>query len=124
MWPWPVSAGSGGGKSLRSLPRAEDLHNAGVGRKRGAALDRRDGEIELGSAALPRQRDANRMKQRLPLLAGLLLDAVRHRAERLAVEQRPLDRLGQRGDDLARTWLVQQLRDGRTPQRLLHIERE
>ena len=52
----------------------------------GAALDGRHRQIQLGAAALAGQRDANRMKQRLALLAGALLDAFRHRAERFAIE--------------------------------------
>ena len=78
-----------------------------------AAIDRRHGEVELGAAPLAGQRDANRMEERLPLLPGLLLHPVRHRAERVAIEQRPVDRLGERGDHLARARLVQHLGDRR-----------
>ena len=44
-------------------------------RQVGPAVDGRDREIELGAVGLAGQRDANRMKERLPLLPGLRLHA-------------------------------------------------
>ena len=57
-----------------------------VRRQRGAPIDGRHGEVELRTATLPRQRDADRMKQRPAFLPGALLHPVRHGAERLAID--------------------------------------
>src|SRR5262245_48243369 len=53
-----------------------------------AAIDRRHGEIELGTVAATRERDANRMKQCLALLTRSRLHPIRDRSKRLAIETR------------------------------------
>ena len=68
-------------KGRRALAAAQDLRQAGAGGKLGAAIDRRDGEIELRALRAPGQRDPDRMKQRLALLSGRRLSPRRRSRE-------------------------------------------
>ena len=52
--------------------------------------DVRNREIELRAFRTARERDANRMKQRLPLLSRARLDRIRRRPESIAIEPRRL----------------------------------
>src|SRR3954465_8491627 len=97
---WRPSA-NGARKRGRPLAGAENARDAAVGWQLRASVHRGHREIELGPAAFAGQRGADRMKGRAALLACLLLDPIRGRTERVAVEQQTLDRAGQRGDDLA-----------------------
>ena len=51
------------------------------------ALDGRHGEVELEAFGFAGQRQADRMEQRLALLRRCSAHALRHRAERVAIER-------------------------------------
>src|SRR5436190_17113459 len=74
---------------------------------RGASLDCRDRKIEFGAGAFPGQRNADRMKERLALMAGALPHTIRHRAKRLPIGQRSVNRERQRRNHFAGPALVQ-----------------
>ncbi len=110
---------------LGALAAADHRRDARRARELRAAIDRRHREIELRSARFARQRDANRMEQRAPLLPGPLLHPVRRRAKRVAVEApRVAQLLGQRADDVARAVRLHDLRDIRPGERRRRIEIE
>src|SRR3954471_8618553 len=93
-------------KRNRTFATPENGRHAGTGWDRRAAFDRRDGKIQFGPGALPRQRDANRMKERLSFQTGPLLDPIRHRPEAVAIDERSLDRGRERRNHLARALLI------------------
>src|SRR5687768_16427073 len=61
-------------KRVGTLTTSHNRGDSGGGRELGASLDRRHGQIELGAAGLTRERDANRVEQRFPLLTRALAD--------------------------------------------------
>src|SRR5687768_12996557 len=61
-------------KRVGTLATSHNRRHSGGGRELGASLDRRHGQIELGAAGLTRERDANRVEQRFPLLTRALAD--------------------------------------------------
>ena len=61
------------GECLRSLERTDDRRNSGLSRQARAAVDGGDGKVQLRAARLARQRDADRVEERLALLPRPLL---------------------------------------------------
>ena len=94
------------------LAAAGDRCDAARGRQRRAAVDGGDGKVQLRTAALTRQRDANRVEQRAPFLPGALLDPICRGAERLAIEAgRVLQLFAERRNHLAGAGFVEHLGD-------------
>ena len=89
VWSSPIHAAA---KARRTRARARGTRRSADSPRRrrqlGAAIDRRHREIELRPFGAAGQRDPNRMKQRLRLLTGPRLHAVRGRAKPLAIEPR------------------------------------
>src|SRR3954451_13300786 len=75
------------GECLRSCQAADDRRDAGVWRQVRAAVDCGDGEVQLRAARLSGERDANRVKERLPLLPRALPHPRGGGTKRVAIER-------------------------------------
>ena len=75
-------------EGARPFAATENLRYAGVGRKLGSAVDRGDRQVEFRAFSASHERNADRMKQRLGLLACSRFHFVRGGAKPVAVEAR------------------------------------
>src|SRR5262245_14149879 len=81
LMPWMRKGLEDGSEGRRPFAAAENFRKTRVRRQLRAAIDRRHGEIELGSFSPARQHHADWMKERLTLLTRPRLHTVRDLAE-------------------------------------------